>query len=308
MDIVSNMGVSGSSNAVPEIKYPVIYSISDDPQYGDSWYGYTNSGEKIGPTCWDWCGMDIFVTNCVDAGMNSDDAYDLFWQQVRDYSPEEYDELVEPYGGSPYECISDANPGLNELREAYLMTLFSDAPASEDPNAGTQACDGINCATKYGADMCSIGASTESYPYYIDKTGAFEGYWEDQTDVLSVSQLQSIYDTLLSDGDISAGSFNSFDEWLKANVEAGLLSGCLMSDAQRCDMPAEFGGYHDDDDIDYFSEDEVFRVIINDDPAYVEKILDECGCWYDYDGGGRLMVNMCGLNCLEDNGIDYDEI
>lgn len=109
----------------------------------------------------------------------------------------------------------------------------------------------VDCSTKYGADMCSIGASSGSYPYYIDKEGVFSGYYDDQNDILSIYDLQGIYDTLVSDGDVSALSFGSFDEWLQANIDSGLLSGCWMSDAQRCDMPAEFGGYDDDYDDNY---------------------------------------------------------
>ena len=151
-----------NNSSFPQIKYPVLYQTSDDP-WDTDWYGYTNSGERLAPTCWDWCGMDIFISACLEDGMTSDDAYDLFWQKVREYDPEEFDRCVEAYGGDPYECISDGHGGLNELREDFLMTIFTDAPASEDPNVDT-----VNCSSDIIQARKSSGPKIFTFRFSYD--------------------------------------------------------------------------------------------------------------------------------------------
>ena len=115
--------------------------------------------------------------------------------------------------------------------------------------------------THYFANMCNIAATEEpdmggstNYPYYIDKNGVYADFCEGDCGALSSYQLRNIYDTLVSDGDVVACSFNTFEDWLQANVTGGLLSGCWMSDAQSYDIPQEYSGY-DDDYAEEYEED-----------------------------------------------------
>lgn len=137
----------------------VVYRLPN----GDC-YGYADSGKKIESSCWDWCCMDIIIQNLIDqSGVTEDEGVAMFWNMVHDYDPAEFDDCVEPYGGDALECIGDGNPGLNELRTAYLESLgFTEVPADQD----VTACDSVEGATKYSADMCSIGASDTDYDSY----------------------------------------------------------------------------------------------------------------------------------------------
>jgi len=103
--------------------------------------------------------------------------------------------------------------------------------------------------TKYPSNYvkASIGSSSK-YPYYIDKGAGLTEYG----DILSLTELSNIYDTLVSDDDPVACQYDSFDSWLQDTIDSGLLSGCWMSDAQRSDIPYEFGGY----DPKYNTKDE----------------------------------------------------
>lgn len=65
-----------------------------------------------------------------------------------------------------------------------------------------------------------------------------------------------------------------------------------------------------EEDFDYDPDaDPVYRIIFRTgEGAEAERCLDEEGLWYDYDSGDRMMLHKDGLNCLEKNGIDYDEV
>jgi len=208
---------------------------------------------------------------------------------------------------------NDAGEMIGDYKSNDSALVGKNFPIDFDMDSDVEACNDINCTSKpkYTADMCSIGASSGSYPYYIDKEGVFEGYFDDQTDVLSIFDLQNIYDTLVADGDVSALSFGSFDEWLQANVDKGLLSGMWMSDAQRCDMPAEFGGYYPDEDYeeDEF-DDNIYRVTFpnSDEAVAAEALLDTEGVWYDWGDGDRMLLRIDGLTLLEGSDIDFDEM
>lgn len=65
-----------------------------------------------------------------------------------------------------------------------------------------------------------------------------------------------------------------------------------------------------EDSFDYDPDaDPVYRVIFRSgEGAEAERCLDEEGLWYDYDSGDRMMLHKDGLNCLEKNEIEYDEV
>lgn len=64
---------------------------------------------------------------------------------------------------------------------------------------------------------------------------------------------------------------------------------------------------HENEDAD---DDTVYRLIISnpDDLANAKAYLDKEGIWYDFDSGDRMMVNQDGIDCLNDNDIDFDEV
>lgn len=64
---------------------------------------------------------------------------------------------------------------------------------------------------------------------------------------------------------------------------------------------------HENEDAD---DDTVYRLIISnpDDLANAKACLDKEGIWYDFDSGDRMMVNQDGIDCLNDNDIDFDEV
>lgn len=112
--------------------------------------------------------------------------------------------------------------------------------------------------TKYPSNYVKASKDTR-YPYYIDNYNQFSGYVDNDTDVFSLTDLGFIYDTLVSDDDPVACSYDSFDSWLDSLIDSGALSGCLMSDAQRSDMPYEFGGYEPEwGESSYDSDDEYY--------------------------------------------------
>ena len=279
-------------------------------------FGFADNKEKVTAAFFDWCAMKVLIKNYELMGMSEADARRQFWDDVRAYNPNEYDRLLKGFNSMDDRIAKfGGDYDVDELRNDYLLSIFTE---ERGPDITQEDFDeGIYSSTKYGADMCSIGASSKedsvdsNYPYYLDKQGVFDGYFEDQTDVLSIFELQSIYDTLVSDGDISAGSFNSFEDWLQANVDNGLLSGMWMSDAQRCDMPAEFGGYYPDDDYeeDEF-DDDIYRVIFPnfDEAAAAESLLDAEGIWYDWGDGDRMLLRRDGLSMLTGSDIDFDEM
>ena len=61
---------------------------------------------------------------------------------------------------------------------------------------------------------------------------------------------------------------------------------------------------------DVENDETIYRITFpdSDERERAQECLDAEGCWYDYDGGDRMMLQPDGLECLAANDIDYDEV
>lgn len=88
-------------------------------KYGDC-HGYTDTGEEIVSSFWDWCCMKILIANEMEHGMSKDDAYEQFWNDVCNFDEHEFNLVMQDY-----DSIQDAEADgvFDDLRYDYLCSL-----------------------------------------------------------------------------------------------------------------------------------------------------------------------------------------
>lgn len=84
------------------------------------WVAYSNKGTKIEKIFWDWTCMYKIITDYQEElGITEDEAYEKFWEDVRNYDVEDYDSILE--GRTFNKALG--NGYLDELRADYLRSL-----------------------------------------------------------------------------------------------------------------------------------------------------------------------------------------
>ncbi len=85
------------------------------------YYTYTKNGNKIESSCYDWCCMSAEIANYEEQeGVNTEDATKRFWNDVRDYNMQEFDNRVKKYS-SFEKALSEG--AFDDLRQEYIDTL-----------------------------------------------------------------------------------------------------------------------------------------------------------------------------------------
>lgn len=94
-------------------------------KFDDDGYYYTvmaANGKKLTSCCFDWCVMYYHVsTIMIGYSCSEEDAYKLFWDEVKEYDKERYEVILEIYG-SFNEALE--NGGLDDLRTDYLLSIY----------------------------------------------------------------------------------------------------------------------------------------------------------------------------------------
>lgn len=84
------------------------------------WIAYSNKGTKIEMDFWDWTCMHKIIKDYEEElGMTEDEAYIRFWEDVRNYDTEYFDDIL--WGRTLVEAVG--NGYLDELRADYLYGL-----------------------------------------------------------------------------------------------------------------------------------------------------------------------------------------
>lgn len=84
------------------------------------WVTYSKKGKKIETGCWDWtCMYKIIADYQEELNISEDEAYQKFWEDVKDYDTEEYESCLD--GRTLDEALADGS--LDELRAQYLDGL-----------------------------------------------------------------------------------------------------------------------------------------------------------------------------------------
>lgn len=84
------------------------------------WVAYSNKGTKIEKFFWDWTCMYKIITDYQEElGITENEAYEKFWEDVRNYDIEDYDSILE--GRTFNKALG--NGYLDELRADYLRSL-----------------------------------------------------------------------------------------------------------------------------------------------------------------------------------------
>lgn len=84
------------------------------------WIAYSDKGTKIEKDFWDWTCMYKVITDYQEKlNITEDEAYIKFWEDVKNYDPEDYALTLE--GKTFDEALS--NGYFDELRADYLHTL-----------------------------------------------------------------------------------------------------------------------------------------------------------------------------------------
>ncbi len=107
-----------------------------------------------------------------------------------------------------------------------------------------------------------------------------------------------------------SGCTDEYQDEIMAQIELlRLLGKTDMADQYEEENKAHMEEFTEDEESEECG-DQTYRVIFPSDEerGAAENVLDEVGCSYDYDSGDRMMVDQCGLNFLDEYGIDYDEI
>lgn len=83
---------------------------------------YANDGTKIESDFIDWCLMNVRITDIQNEfGVDEDQAYKMFWDEVRDTNTEEYDEILYNYDNHFNEALG--NGAFDEIRNDYVLSL-----------------------------------------------------------------------------------------------------------------------------------------------------------------------------------------
>ena len=101
--------------------------------------------------------------------------------------------------------------------------------------------------------------------------------------------------------------FTGFEDYLERNHIKLDFENCIVNkDELLKEITRQL-----DEDFD-FEEDKgtLYRIIFPSEDELQNGVdaLTEQGCYFDLDGGDRLMVYRKGLRCLSDAGIDYEEV
>lgn len=84
------------------------------------WVAYSNKGTKVEEDFWDWTCMCKVITDYEEEfGMTEDEAYAKFWEDVKNYDPEDFEDCL--HGKTLDVAIS--NGWFDELRADYLYGL-----------------------------------------------------------------------------------------------------------------------------------------------------------------------------------------
>ena len=84
------------------------------------WIAHSNKGTKIEKDFWDWtCMHKVMADYQEEFGMTEDEAYIKFWEDVKNYDPEDFEDCLR--GGTLDEAIG--NGRFDELRADYLRSL-----------------------------------------------------------------------------------------------------------------------------------------------------------------------------------------
>jgi hypothetical protein len=82
------------------------------------WIAYSNNGTKVESECGDWCCMLKIIEDYKETGMTEDEAYDRFWNDVKEFDEEEYNLIISKYGNFN-DALGDGS--FDELRNDYLF-------------------------------------------------------------------------------------------------------------------------------------------------------------------------------------------
>ena len=107
-----------------------------------------------------------------------------------------------------------------------------------------------------------------------------------------------------------SGCPDEYQDEILAQIELlRLLGKTDMADQYEEENKAHMEEFTEDKESEECG-DQTYRVIFPsaEERDAAENTLDEVGCSYDYDSDDRMMVDQCGLNFLDEYGIDYDEI
>ena len=84
------------------------------------WVAYSNKGTRIESDFRDWVCMYKVITDYIEGfGMTEDEAYEKFWDDVKNYDVEDYEACLNGRGFD--EALGDGF--LDELRADYLVEL-----------------------------------------------------------------------------------------------------------------------------------------------------------------------------------------
>ena len=103
---------------------------------------------------------------------------------------------------------------------------------------------------------------------------------------------------------------DEYQDEILAQIELlRLLGKTDMADRYEEANKAHMEEFAEDEDSEK-CEDQTYRVIFpsEEERDAAENVLDEVECKYDYDSDDRMMIDQCGLNFLDEYGIDYDEV
>ena len=83
---------------------------------------HTRSGKERTSDFNDWCLMETRIADIQDEKeVDEDEAYKIFWEEVREHDTEDYDMILRTYNGNFIEALG--NGAFDELRMDYLLSL-----------------------------------------------------------------------------------------------------------------------------------------------------------------------------------------
>lgn len=147
-----------------------------------------------------------------------------------------------------------SNMGTKEILDYYIKT-------GKDPRDDIEACDKVTAASGI---------------FYIDK-GAGIG---NINELFTEDDLRAAFNSLLAEGDPIATSYDSFDSWVDATLDSGLLSVEFFDEDVE-----EFDDEFDETDIDATTKPKYFANMVNasDDPDSYHYLVRG---YYDRDRKG----------------------